>query len=460
MKHTYGEACLSVWAVAERFLLNTWCGTFLVAKKNGTGRFIVDARPINRAQAPPPDMGLPRMSAIIREVLRNDIAAKTDGVSYFYQFALAPGIRPYFKARLASGRGRYTELQLKRMPMGWKYAPTIAQHVSDFLVGGCGRAWLDDFIILGSDSTFTDHRRTFLDRLDRYNVEVDDRDLHGSNRLAALGLDFDLAAKRFRLDPAWVDKRLPVLQQYLADARAGVQRSTREFLEVMGVLIWASYVREIPLWAYAECLAALSAAASNAPDLDSAYQCPEYCHQNLATWIDNVRLNEWTSPVDQPPTYNDFVFSDASSTVAAFIKVCGDQITAGEAWSLPPEQKIFLSEVEAICRGAAHARLPSTLFGTGNQAAHYAMRKGHSSSYVANVLLRRAFGTSKPWSRWVPTHLQPADRYTRGTKLPAMPCPIDGPVIDAIAFATQRNAEGYPNSKRSNDSVLVRAPAA
>ena len=126
--------------------------------------------------------------------------------------------------------------------------------------------------------------------------------------------------------------------------------------------------------------------------------------------------------------------------------------------AVTPEQKIYLSEVEAIARGAPHVDVPSTLFATDNQAAHYAMRKGHSSSYAANVMFRRAFGPVKPWSIWVPTYLQPSDRYTRGIKLPTLPSPIDAPVIDAIRF-TQLNAYGYPNSKRSIDQrALCVAP--
>jgi len=230
--------------VAERFLLLTWCATFLVRKKNGSGRFIVDARPINSAQKPPPDMGLPRIGAIIRDVLRHDRAAKTDGVSYFYQFPLASGIRPYFKIRLSGKRGHYANLQLKRMPMGWKYAPMIAQRVSNHLIDGLGRAWLDDFILLGTQESFSENRAQFLDRLRHYNVEVDDVELAPTEQLKALGLEFDLVSKRYRLDPDWVAKRSDHLDAYMASTGP---TTVRHFLEVMGCLIWASYACKIPL---------------------------------------------------------------------------------------------------------------------------------------------------------------------------------------------------------------------
>jgi hypothetical protein len=426
--------------VAERFLILTWCSTFLVRKKNGTGRFIVDARPINRAQKPPPDMGLPRIGTIIRDVLKHDLAAKTDGVSYFYQFPLAAAIRPYFKIRLARSRGRYANLQLKRMPMGWKYAPMIAQQVSNHLIRSLGRAWLDDFILLGMSDTFDTNRDTFLERLKTYNVEVDNTELEPTKQLKALGLEFDLETKQFRLDPDWVAKRTEHLNGYLEATKEGKPTTVRQFLEVMGSLVWAAYVREVPLWQYAECLAALSAAAKL--ELEELFECPSYAVRNLQSWIGDVSTNEWCAPTDRPATFNDYIFSDASDTMAAFIQVSGDQITSGDAWRLPPEQKIFLSEVEAITRGAPRVDIATTLFGTDNAAANFAMRKGHSSSYVANVLFRKAFGQSRPWSSWVPTYLQPADKFTRGVALPRMPCQADADpdVQRAIAFISQLDA--------------------
>jgi hypothetical protein len=187
-----------------------YMGLFLVPKKTPPqGRLIGDARPLNELQRPPDDMGLPRILDVIRTVLESSHAAKADGVSYFYQILLGRKIRRFFMARLAGRRGKVQEMQFVRLPMGWKFSPFIAQQLSKCVVkGGVGVAWLDDFLILGQSKTeFHTHRETFLNRVRRYNIEIDNYVLNPETELKALGLEFDLATKQYRLDPAWVDKR-------------------------------------------------------------------------------------------------------------------------------------------------------------------------------------------------------------------------------------------------------------
>ena len=99
--------------------LALWLVIFLVPKKNGTGRLVVDARPVNSMQRAPPPMRLPRIHDAIAHILSFQFAAKTDGVSYFYQFPLHPTIRGFFKVRLAGTvRRAIYVLQMLRMPMG------------------------------------------------------------------------------------------------------------------------------------------------------------------------------------------------------------------------------------------------------------------------------------------------------------------------------------------------------
>merc|ERR1711991_667004 len=87
-------------------LVLVWCTLFLVPKKDkGLGRLVIDARPINRRQRRPPDMNLPRMADVIRQVLSWDFAASCDGKSFFYQFPLVAGVARYFRTRIAGRRG-------------------------------------------------------------------------------------------------------------------------------------------------------------------------------------------------------------------------------------------------------------------------------------------------------------------------------------------------------------------
>jgi len=452
--HVLEAADMTLSATALAILTTIWCVCFLVPKKNRRqGRFVVDCRPINKRMARPPAMQLPAIGTFVRTILQADVAAKTDGKSYFYQFELPRRIRRFFKCRLAGRRGRYRDVQLNRLPMGWSWSPAIAQRTSNFLVRDCGLAWLDDFIVCGTHTDFELRKNTFLERLHKYNVEVDDTELNGSNRLLALGLEFDLVAKRFRVDPAWIEKRRPHWLAVLRKVREGCHVAIRELMEVYGALIWTSYVLEEPLWMHAEALAALSDLAKTASQagFDEKVPFPAYAVADMAAWVEDASSAAWSAPRDRPQEFTEFVFSDASDVAGAFIRVAGKQIVDGDAWLRDETEHIFLAELEALTRGAATST-GEPLCATDNKTLHYVLRRGHSSSYAANVRLRASFQKARPWSCWIPTHIQPGDKYTRGVPLPSLPLPAssDADIQNAKAFIDQHDAEGVPISKRTD----------
>jgi hypothetical protein len=413
--------------------LTVWIVCFLVPKKDNTGRFIADARCINRSQKRPGSMGLPMIGAAIRQILSMEVAAKADGVGYFYQFGLHPHIRPFFKMRLCQGKGRYSHVQLKRMPMGWSHSPRIAQQVSNHIVRGCGLAWLDDFIIGGRRDEFTTTRATFLSRINRYNVQLDDATLQPKELFDALGLQFDLALKRFRLAPKWVEARRREVTDFVEASESG-ETTYRSFFKFMGVCIWASHVRERPLWCHAEALACLSQAARACEgDYDSPFTVPQYALADLKRWSEELWSNEWCTPsADSATQTSDVMFSDASNTHGAYLRVLDDIIVACDGWQRTDDSPIFMGELLALLKGA-QSSAADTLLVTDNQALHYALRKGHSSSYHANTLLRSTFGLRRPESRWISTTLQPADRFTRGMIPLVTPCAVDDITATALA---------------------------
>jgi len=425
-----------------------YVGCFLVRKKNGTGRFIADCRPVNAKMRKPPPMGLPSLHQAIQTILSFDVAAKTDGVGYFNQFELHSEIRQrYFRMRLAGRRGRISDVNLVRLPMGWAFSPWVAQQTSNFIIRPheeriIGVAWVDDFVVGGTKETFSEHRRIFRERTDRYNVEVDNVDLFPTTNLKALGLEFDLEKKRYRIDPAWIDKRLPELEA-LAD---GLSISHREFMRICGSLIWADYARRRPLWLRAEMLAALSQASKTGftEGLDALYTIPKAARENLSKWFDDIKKNEWIVIAEEgeAPT---IVFSDASDTAIAFIHVVGEQVMTGEQWLRTEADHIFLAELRAL---AMAAHVPGdALYVTDNTALCCALNAGHSSSYAANAELRQAFGSRRPKSRWIPTHLNPADRYTRGQAMPSFPRAADEEVRSACAWIAARHPRGDHTSE-------------
>jgi hypothetical protein len=305
-------------------LVIVWCTLFLVPKKIKTlGRLVIDARPINRRQRRPPPMGLPRINDVIRRILGWEVASSCDGKSFFYQFPLVPEVARYFRTRIAGRRGSIIEGVLKRLPMGWSFSPAIAQRVGNALTWLLGLAWVDDFIIGGTRDDYDDIRTEFKRRLHRYNIEVDNELLEPTTRLIALGLEFDLIEKRYRVSPAWVERRQARWGE-LSDLIASDTATFRNIFELYGSLIWADFVCEQPLWMRAEALAALQALAKAVNgQYDTPCSFPDYARANLKDWIVDIVANPWRTPPQKlnVATVEHFLFSDAFSTAGAWIRI-------------------------------------------------------------------------------------------------------------------------------------------
>jgi hypothetical protein len=432
---------LSVPATHAVMVAALWCVLFLTPKKTaGEGRLVIDARPVNRLQRKPGPMGLPKLHDLITHVLSFSHAAKCDGKSYFYQFVLHPAIRVFFKARLAAWRGAVRAVQIVRMPMGWSFSPRTAQHVSNAVMSGLGLAWLDDFIIGGrSAEEFEQNRTEFRRRVTRYNIEVDDLELEPTTSLfRAVGLQFDLKDKRYRLDPDWVEKKIRPLR----DSDLTSPRSFRSWFVVFGSLVWADYARGSPLWARAECLAAMSHLARTCDgDFDKLASLPAYALPNLRQWLTDAYENHWASPPPTRPNAPDhFIFSDASGHTSAWIRISHDLIFEGAQWATDDDRHIFLKELEAFLQATSKTAQLSgeKVYVLDNTAVNFANRRGHSSSYAANVMLRDALGKRRPWSMWTPTTLQLADPFTRGRIFSNPPTRLDHDELAALRSAQRQ----------------------
>eukprot|EP00760_Papus_ankaliazontas_P009878 PhM_4_TR14151/c3_g2_i1/m.51604 len=111
---------------------------FTVPKKDDKLRLIMDCRRVNRVFEKPPAMDLPNVHDLIDRVLEHEIAAQADGKNYFYQFPLSVDVGKYFCARFGGDRGEFTDMAMTVMPMGWSWAPCIAQRTSNTLIGDSG----------------------------------------------------------------------------------------------------------------------------------------------------------------------------------------------------------------------------------------------------------------------------------------------------------------------------------
>jgi len=411
---------------------------FLTPKKNGKGRFVVDCRWLNERMEDPGEMGLPKMGTVIRRVLSWKYAAQCDAVSFFSQFTVNPALRDYFRMRLGGQRGQIAEMRMKRMPMGWKYAPKIAQTVANILMQEDGIAWVDNFLVGGRTMEEFERRRAAVQRrFQRYNVEVDDTEMRPAHRLCALGLEFDLARQQYRLDPAWTEKRRTLLT-----AEMSQPRTYREWYQIYGAVVWASFVLERPLYMHAEALAALSQLAKDVDgQWDTRVELPEYAERDLALWREDTlaAAENWHRPQrpidegaidddwglthnvsDSAHAPNKLVFSDASDDRAAWVAVVEGLIVDGAQWKRNGGEGIFLGELDALLE-AYDANGESDRYIIDNRGLHFVARGGHSSSYEANCRLRDRLRGRWIRSWWTPSRKNLVDPWSREKRLGRFP---------------------------------------
>ena len=299
----------------------------------------------------------PYVQDIIKGVLQWTFAAQCDGKSYFYQFELAPSVRNFFPMRLAELRGKIAEFRMIKMPMGWCYAPYIAQETSNFITREIGYSWVDNFIVGGTSlEEFKSARTTLRERISRYDILVDDDSLIESQHPCMLGIEFDLVNKKYRLEPAWIEKKTERLQRAIQGD--WTKMSYRDIFETLGALIWATYVANTPLWSHAEALGAFSTLAQKVQGRwDDQAEMPSYASSDLALWAATVLKNDWCYETKAEKQYQGYVFSDASTEAEAFVLLQGEFITQAAQCNRAEENHIFL----AFTRGRTIPSLPFPL---------------------------------------------------------------------------------------------------
>ena len=218
---------------------HSYMPVFTTLKKSGELRLIQDCRCLNALYERPPSMDLPKIHDVIAMILGASYVAQADAVSYFYQFPMSETVRPYFAARLCAGRGLFTDVRFTSLPMGFSHAPAFGQRTANVLIRGCGVAWVDNFFVVGETKTqFAERRTTFLNRTHKVNLELDDETLTPTTQTVALGIEFNLVLKRYRMEPAWVEKAVKRLEAITAQA----EMSVTDLYVYGGTLTWRNHI--------------------------------------------------------------------------------------------------------------------------------------------------------------------------------------------------------------------------
>jgi hypothetical protein len=370
-------------------------------------------------------MGLPTIHAVMDKVLHYNYLVEADAWSYFYQFPLSGGAEDVFRTAVGSGaRGNFKVMRMQVLPMGFSFAPAIAQETSNFLcevikgraVGGQTDilVWVDNFIIVGQ--TVEDVRamtRVANGVFAEVGLQLKAPFGDPERVMEVLGLQFDLVRHVVTI-PRAMRERLKAVE-----TQEAAIKTVREVARILGTVLWCNWtVACTPLCAWPSVQAMMRRVGLTAWDTQSwetGITLPpavagELGHLARVIGAAGYRLEPAV------PSGQEAWCSDASSVGTGVVRRCGDRV---EAWMGPPWPRLNIYAAELLCLVVALCQAVEVEVCTDNSGALRAVINGHSSACIGNMLLRimlRNRGKAAPRCRvaWVSTTKNPADAPSRG----------------------------------------------
>ena len=392
---------------------------FTVDKKDLTLRLVVDGRKVNVLMKPPPNMELPEIHAVIDYLMENEYACTCDGKSYFYQVPISDEVGTMFCTNLAGTRGNFVPVAMTKMPMGWSYAPAIAQKISQTLLTTedgrvLGMAWIDNFIFAGrTQAEVSANFEEFLSRCRRANVKLDTDSPPITTTLAVLGMEVDLEKKSYRLNEEWVAKR---------KFQPSSTMTPREVYEITGSCIWHDHVKKIPLCHQERNIEVIRRVASRMavePAWDTPIAMAPGEVDSLTEWVKALRANVPKHWIPREAPILD-LWSDAADEQWASLLLEDDILIAadqGVFTGAPRDWHIFVKEAYAADKVLQATKGISRRIGIDNLPLVQCMRRGFSANRLVNAFIR-TWDLDNIQPIWIPTTKQLADAFTRGVKLP------------------------------------------
>jgi hypothetical protein len=400
-------------------------GLFTVPKKPPSKllRLIVDGRPWNQTQQRPEPMPIPKLRDTVTGLQRMNYAVQYDGVSFFYQFALRHS-RCFFRRR-----GKW--YRFARMPMGWSWAPLIAQSTANAILAETTRrfkkicpaadiytaCWVDNFVLAAkSEQHLRQLEEKFLELAKEVSLELKKEEAIDLQHTTFAGIEHDLVNHRYR----------PLASSHsVADLV-----SVRDVMKNCGACVWQLYARGKPLCFYDHLLTTVGRVCAPAMREECHWDAPvdRYLRKGdrevLQELIVHATSTEWDQVDRFRPSTREQTWFDASSCAWAFTSDC---CSGGQGFFRNPEQlHIFIKEAIAFL-AAVSCEVPSfrgakRTFFTDNQPLGKAFKRGHSSSSHCNAILRKVFQLLSEHDAeidllWIPTDTNRSDQYTRGVRI-------------------------------------------
>ena len=441
----------------------TTCSAFLVLKKNGLARFILNCRPINNVQQSPPDMRLPKVHDLFATLLEQPegaCIATVDATSFFYQHRLCPDVARFFAFATNRQRGHPNFYTMDRMPMGWSMAPAIAQRVSLTLCaetlrrwrmhGGVATdtvtVWLDNFIFASRNV----HQLVALFQIVAAEAEVA---LHEAEfqdehcELEVLGLTVSMRRRDLAHPLKWRNK---------VTERFDRATTCREWTQVIGAIVWSHYIRRSALahtpWMLDIVRRVMKTTATEESKEALARWDRDFCVTNderTLLW-DELTALEGCFTIDR---LADAVPVQSDATLQLMAWCSGTHSAMMESQD---GKSIFYDGLTAAAMAlieiAAAGAQSAQLF-VDNTGVAYAMRSAHSHTQradrIMDAMLRVLPSSFTYGVSWIPTHANDADKYTRGTAT------ADGTIAQPCGSVSWFGLEGKKTGSSSTQKTIL-----
>lgn len=409
-------------------------GSFQVPKKGDEDRFIGDASPLNKIQQKPMKALIPQLHEVLHELMQRKYFFSVDAVSFFYQFLIEDErIRSFFTFAMNRKRGRPLLMRLRRLCMGWKFSPCIAQRAARVIlkkialeansqgISHTSFVWIDNFLF-GTD-TFQDAQRLQLivkDVFKQCNLEHHPFS-EISTTLHALGFEISFGMCRHST-------------KFIEHFKNATLRETATYRDVaifIGNCIWTIYARQLPLCFFPSVVETLRAMHVRMPrkkgcwdlPLDKSIfygSVPRLVHETQH--LRDTCCHSWT--VQKPPsgTWTE-LHSDAmvDETGATWAWTSGDAVYQGV---FDFTSHIFIHELIAACQSLLDVAKQNphgkAMLFSDNTAVVFALRAAHSGNVVADQILERFYSMLPQTFFFKIAHVcsdfNMADPYTRGQR--------------------------------------------
>lgn len=388
-----------------------WMPAFKVPKGD-KARLIIDCRSLNVSLPTPPKMGIESLHTVLEQLRTCRYFTQYDGRSYFYQFALDEEAQYFFGLRLGDRRGEFHRYRMTVLPMGFSYAPGIAQALSNIVLRNVRKhhpsvvihCWIDNFLFGGNSvEDVRDATTTFKTICAHLNLELKEAEMPISTTMEALGVVF-------------TDKGAISLQDKskMSLTDPGQILTIRELYGLLGRMVWANYaVQRTSLLQHGGLLHLASSLAGKAASetWDSPHSVPQHDLTKLYEAAAKLATVEWV-PRALAPSEQWWV--DASQNGLGWLVE-----NRGRTGVISLELKdvhINWKELIAIWVAVRTATRAVTVV-TDSRTAFNAVKKGHTHSEAGNAIMRRLVADAKHQINvaWVPSEAQKADGISRGT---------------------------------------------